>query len=355
MKKYNFSSGPATLPQSLFEEASKAVVDYQNSGLSILEISHRSDTFVEIIEGAKALVVELLGLEDDFEVLFLTGGASMQFCQVPFNLLSTNGTAAFLDTGTWSEKAIKEAKLFGNVETLASSKSSTFNHIPKNYTVPHQADYFHITTNNTIYGTQIHEIPDSPIPIVADMSSDIFSKQINMNQFGLVYAGAQKNLGPAGTTLVLVRKSLLGKTGRAIPSMMDYKVHIAKKSAFNTPPVFPIYCCYLGLQWIKEQTISQLEKNNRLKAKLIYEEIDRNSLIEGHTTIEDRSMMNATFILTNPELESAFVDLADQANCVGIQGHRSVGGFRASIYNAMPIEGVQTLIEVMQELERKFG
>ncbi|MGB0931478.1 MAG: 3-phosphoserine/phosphohydroxythreonine transaminase [Chitinophagales bacterium] len=355
MKKYNFSSGPATLPQSLFEEASKAVIDYQNSGLSILEISHRSDTFVEIIEGAKSLVVELLDLEDDFEVLFLTGGASMQFCQVPFNLLPSNGTATYLDTGTWSEKAVKEAKLFGNVEVLASSKSSTFNHIPKNYVIPQEADYFHITTNNTIYGTQVHDIPTSPIPIVADMSSDIFSKQINMNQFGLVYAGAQKNLGPAGTTLVLVRKSLLGKTGRAIPSMMDYQVHIAKKSAFNTPPVFPIYCCYLGLQWIKEQGITQLEKNNRLKAKLVYEEIDRNSLIEGHTAVQDRSMMNATFILKNPELESVFVDLTDQANCVGVQGHRSVGGFRASIYNAMPIEGVQTLIEVMQELERKFG
>ncbi len=355
MKKYNFSSGPATLPQPLFEEAAKAVLDYQDSGLSILEISHRSDTFVEILEGAKSLVVELLGLEDDFEVLFLTGGASMQFCQVPFNLLSSNGTGLYLDTGTWSEKAIAEAKLFGNVQVLASSKSSTFNHIPKGYAIPQQGDYFHITTNNTIYGTQIHDIPQASIPIVADMSSDIFSKKIDTNQFGLVYAGAQKNLGPAGTTLVLVRKSLLGKTGRAIPSMLDYQVHIAKQSAFNTPPVFPIYCCYLGLQWIKKQGIAQLEKINRQKAQLIYQEIDRNSLTKGHTTVEDRSMMNATFTLTNPELEESFVDLAEQANCVAIQGHRSVGGFRASIYNAMPIEGVQTLVEVMQEFERQFG
>lgn len=355
MKKYNFSSGPATLPQPLFEEAAKAVLDYQNSGLSILEISHRSNTFVEILEGAKSLVVELLDLEDDFEVLFLTGGASMQFCQVPFNILTSNGTALYLDTGTWSENAIKEAKLFGKVEVLASSKSSTFNHIPKNYTIPENADYFHITTNNTIYGTQIHEIPKTNVPIVADMSSDIFSKEIDMNQFGLVYAGAQKNLGPAGTTLVLVRKSLLGKTSRAIPSMMDYRVHISKKSAFNTPPVFPIYCSYLGLQWIKEQGIANLEKVNRQKAQMLYEEIDRNPLLQGHTVKEDRSMMNATFVLTRPELDKAFVDLATEANCVAIRGHRSVGGFRASIYNAMPMEGVKTLIGVMQELERKFG
>ncbi|MEZ4887189.1 MAG: 3-phosphoserine/phosphohydroxythreonine transaminase [Chitinophagales bacterium] len=355
MKKYNFSSGPAVLPQSLFEQAAKATLDYQDSGLSILEISHRSDAFVEILEGSQRLVIELLDLDDDFEVLFLSGGASMQFCQVPFNLLPSNGLAAYLDTGTWSENAIKEAKLFGNIEVVASSKSSTFNHIPKSYTIPNQADYFHITTNNTIYGTQIHEIPKSEVPIVADMSSDIFSKQIDMNQFGLVYAGAQKNLGPAGTTLIIVRKSLLGKTNRAIPSMLDYQVHIAKNSSFNTPPVFPIYCCYLGLQWIKEKGIAQIEKDNRLKARLMYDEIDRNSLFEGHSVVEDRSMMNATFVLKNAELESSFLDMATQANCLTIQGHRSVGGFRASIYNTMPIEGVQTLVSVMQEMERKFG
>ena len=296
-----------------------------------------------------------LNLDDDFEVLFLTGGASTQFCLAPFNLLPSNGFAAYLDTGTWSEKAIKEAKLFGGVQTLASSKSSGFNHIPKNYAIPKDAAYLHITTNNTIYGTQMHEIPATKVPIVADMSSDIFSKEMDMNQFGLIYAGAQKNLGPAGTTLVLVRKSLLGKAGRAIPSMLDYQIHIAKKSAFNTPPVFPIYCCYLGLQWIKEQGIAQLEKVNAQKAKLFYEEIDRNSLLKGHALEEDRSFMNLTFTLTKPELESALLDMANAANCVAIKGHRSVGGFRASMYNAMPIEGVKTLISVLQELERKFG
>ncbi|MGB1243179.1 MAG: 3-phosphoserine/phosphohydroxythreonine transaminase [Chitinophagales bacterium] len=355
MKKYNFSSGPAILPQSLFEQAAKATLDYQDSGLSILEISHRSDAFVEIMEGAKSLVVELLDLEDDFEVLFLTGGASTQFCLVPFNLLPSNGLAVYLDTGTWSEKAIKEAKLFGNVEVLASAKDSNFNHIPRNYQIPNQATYCHLTTNNTIYGTQMHEIPKTNVPIVADMSSDIFSKKIDMNQFGMVYAGAQKNLGPAGTTLLLIRKSLLGKTNRAIPSMLDYRVHIAKKSAFNTPPVFPIYCCYLGLQWIKERGITQIEQDNLLKAKLIYEEIDRNSLTKGHALVEDRSTMNASFVLTDTKLEKSFLDLAEQANCVGVKGHRSVGGFRASIYNAMPIEGVEALVDVMQELERKFG
>jgi len=355
MKKYNFSSGPAILPQSLFEQAAKATLDYKDSGLSILEISHRSDAFVEIMEGAKSLVVELLGLEDDFEVLFLTGGASTQFCLVPFNLLPPNGLATYLDTGTWSEKAIKEAKIFGNVEVLASSKSSNFNHIPKNYQIPSQATYCHITTNNTIYGTQMHEMPKTNVPVVADMSSDIFSKKIDMNQFGVVYAGAQKNLGPAGTTLLLVRKSLLGKVDRSIPSMLDYRVHIAKKSAFNTPPVFPIYCCYLGLQWIKEKGLAQIEQDNLLKAKLIYDEIDRNSLTKGHSVIEDRSTMNASFVLTDTTLEQSFLDLTEQANCVGVKGHRSVGGFRASIYNAMPIEGVQALVDSMQELERKFG
>ncbi len=355
MKKYNFSSGPAILPQSVFEQAARSVLEYNNLGLSILEMSHRSDPFVEILEGAKNMVIELLDLDDDFEVLFLTGGASSQFCVVPYNLLPLNGTAAYLDTGTWSVKAIKEAKIFGGVEVVESSKASNFNFIPKDYEVSEQSTYFHITTNNTIYGTQIHNIPTTNIPIVADMSSDIFSKQIDMNQFGLVYAGAQKNLGPAGTTLVLVRKSLLGKVNRAIPSMLDYQVHIAKKSAFNTPPVFPIYCCYLGLQWIKEKGIAQIEKDNQLKAKILYDEIDRNPLIRGNVAKEDRSLMNVTFTLKDSNLDQALYDLAEAANCVTINGHRSVGGFRASIYNAMPLEGVQTLIKVMQELERKFG
>ena len=351
MSKINFSSGPAMLPQSVLEELSRAVLNYQNSGLSILEISHRSDAFVEILEGARSLVRELYQLTEDYEVLFLTGGASMQFCQVPYNLLNTNGLATYLDTGTWSAKAIKEAQLFGRTKIVASSKDKNYSYVPdfKSYgsQVGKDSTYFHITTNNTVYGTQIHDLPAVDCPLVADMSSDIFSKPLSIEKFGLIYAGAQKNMGPAGTTLVIVRKDLLGKVERDLPTMLDYRTHINKKSAFNTPPVYAIYACYLTLQWIKNKTLVQIAKDNQQKANLLYNEIDRNPLFEGTVNKSDRSLMNVTFRLKEERLTDIFLQKAAEAGCVALKGYRTVGGCRASIYNAMPLEGVERLVEVM--------
>ncbi len=357
IKKHNFSAGPAILPASVIAEAAEAVRDYQGSGLSLLELSHRGPEFVAILKEAIALTRELLNLPEDYEVLFLTGGASSQFFMTAMNLLPQNGNASYVDTGSWSTKAIKEAKLFGNIDTLASSKDKNYTYIPKGYTVPNDSTYLHLTSNNTIFGTQYHTWPATDRPLVCDMSSDIFSRPIDVSRFGLIYAGAQKNLGPAGTTLVIVRKDMLGQTGeRAIPTMLNYETHIAKSSSFNTPPVYPIYVCMLTLRWIKALGgVTAMSHKNQEKAALLYREIDQNPLFEGTAAKEDRSLMNATFVSKRPELDNEFLAACEAEGCVGVKGHRSVGGFRASIYNAMPIESVQTLVNVMQQFAEKHA
>ena len=353
MKKHNFSAGPCILPQEVFQEASQAVLDFNNSGLSILEISHRSKDFVAVMEDARQLALELLGLEGKgYKALFLQGGASMEFLMVAYNLLEKK--AAYLNTGTWSSKAIKEAKLFGEVNVVASSEDKNFSYIPKGYMIPTDVDYFHCTSNNTIFGTQMKTFPNTPKPMVCDMSSDIFSRQLDFSKFDLIYAGAQKNMGPAGTTLVIVKEDLLGKVTRQIPSMLDYKVHIDKDSMFNTPAVYPVYVSFLTLKWLKAQGgIKAIEEKNEKKAALLYSEIDINPLFKGYTTIEDRSIMNATFNLTDESLKEDFEAMLKDAGINGLNGHRSVGGYRASMYNALPLESVQVLVDVMSDLERK--
>lgn len=352
MKKHNFSAGPCILPQEVFEKASAAVLDFNNSGLSILEISHRSEAFVSVIEEARALVLELLGLQDKgYQALFLHGGASMQFLMVAYNLLEKK--AAYTNTGTWSSKAIKEAKLFGEVVEVASSKDKNFNYIPKDYIIPTDTDYFHCTSNNTIYGTQMKTFPKTQVPLVCDMSSDILSRTLDFSQFDLIYAGAQKNMGPAGVTLVVVKEEILGKVARQIPSMMNYQVHIEKDSMFNTPSVFAVYTSLLNLQWLKKLGgIAGIEDKNTKKAALLYDEIDRNPLFKGFAEKEDRSIMNPTFNLAEGADKTTFDKLWKEANINGINGHRSVGGYRASMYNAMPIESVQVLVDVMQHFEK---
>lgn len=355
-QQHNFSAGPGILPREVIEQSAQAVLNFNNSGLSLIEVSHRGKDFVAVMDEARNVVRRLLQLDDSYEVLFLQGGASLQFAMVPFNLLSQNGHAAYLNTGVWSKKAIKEAKMLGKVSVVASSEADNFNHIPKQYEIPADADYFHCTSNNTIYGTQLKSFPDAPVPMVCDMSSDIFSKPFDASKFGLIYAGAQKNMGPAGATLVIVKKDLLGKSGRAIPSMLDYQVHIDGESMYNTPPVFPVYASMLTLQWVERNGgLAGAEARNNAKAKLIYDEIDRNGLFVGTAAREDRSEMNVTFVLKNPEQEAAFSALLKDANISGLKGHRSVGGFRASIYNAMPIESVQVLVDVMQHFEKTIG
>lgn len=353
-KKHNFFAGPAILPASVLKQATAAIEDFAGMGLSILEISHRSKQFVSVVEEAVSLTKELLDLDDNYEVLFLTGGASSQFYMAPMNLLPQDGTACYTNTGTWSDKAIKEARLFGNVNVLASSKESNYTYIPKDYEIPADATYLHMTSNNTVFGTQHHAFPETNVPIVCDMSSDIFSRPIDISKFGIIYCGAQKNMGPAGVTLVIVNKKLLGKTGRTIPSMLDYNTHIAKGSMFNTPPTFPIYVSMLTMRWVKENGgVAAMATKNEAKAKLIYDEIDSNPLFEGTTAVEDRSLMNVTFKMKNAEMEEAFLADCAASDCVGIKGHRSVGGFRASIYNAMPIESVQVLVDVMKGFASK--
>ncbi|MFJ1474862.1 3-phosphoserine/phosphohydroxythreonine transaminase [Capnocytophaga cynodegmi] len=353
MKKHNFSAGPSILPQAVFEKASKAVLNFEDSGLSILEISHRSKEFLNVIEKARALALEIAGLDDSYEVLFLHGGASTQFLSVPYNLLEKK--AAYIDTGTWSNKALKEAQLFGNVEIIASSKADRYKYIPKNFSIPSDADYLHITTNNTIYGTQFHHIPETNIPLVADMSSDIFSRDIDYSKFSLIYAGSQKNLGTSGSTMVLVKKAILGKVSRKIPSILDYQNQIKNESMFNTPTTFSIYVNLLVLQWIQEKGgVKALEKLNKDKAELLYNEIDRNPLVEGYATKEDRSLMNVSFFLKDQSMQQKFDTLWQNADISGLKGHRSLGGYRASIYNAMPIESVQVLVDVLKELEKKY-
>ena len=353
MKKHNFSAGPSILPQEVLQKASEAVLNLKNENLSLLEISHRSKAFVDIMENARSLVLELLSLEGKgYKVLFLQGGASTQFLMVALNLLEKR--AGYLNTGTWSKKAIAEAKIYDDIYEVASSESANFNYIPKGYDIPTDYDYFHCTSNNTIFGTQLKDIPNCPIPLVCDMSSDIFSRQIDYSKFDLIYAGAQKNMGPAGTTLVVVREDILGKVSRKIPSMMDYKVHISKSSMFNTPPVFAVYTSMLTLEWLKGLGgLEEIEKRNNKKAQLIYSEIDLNPLFKGFAVKEDRSSMNATFNLANDDLKETFDTMCKEAGISGLNGHRSVGGYRASMYNALPLESVQVLVEVMSELERK--
>jgi phosphoserine aminotransferase len=340
------------LPQEVLDKSAQAVLDFDN-GLSLVEISHRSKAFVDVMEHARALALELLGLEGmGYKALFLQGGASTQFLAVALNLLEKR--AAYLNTGTWSDKAIKEAQIFDDVTEVASSKDANYNYIPKGYDIPSDHDYFHCTSNNTIFGTQIKDFPECDIPMVCDMSSDIFSRTIDFSKFDLIYAGAQKNMGPAGTTLVVVREDVLGKVSRKIPSMMDYKVHISKGSMFNTPPVFPVYTSMLNLEWLKNKGgIAAIEKENKKKAQLIYSEIDLNPLFDGFAAKADRSTMNATFTLANDDLKDSFDSMCLEAGINGLNGHRSVGGYRASMYNALTLESVQVLVEIMSELERK--
>ena len=353
MKKHNFSAGPCILPQEVFQEASQAILDFNNSGLSILEISHRSADFVAVMEEAQSLALELLDLKDKgYKALFLQGGASTQFLMVAYNLLQDK--AAYLNTGTWSTKAIKEAKLFGDIVEVASSKDKNFNYIPKSYSIPEDVDYFHCTSNNTIFGTQMKQFPSTSKPLVCDMSSDIFSRQINFSNFDLIYAGAQKNMGPAGTTLVIVKEDILGKVSREIPSMMSYATHIGKDSMFNTPAVYAVYVSMLTLRWLKEKGgVKAIEKLNNKKAELIYAEIDRNPLFKGFAATEDRSAMNATFNLVDETHKERFDKMWKEAGVNGLNGHRSVGGYRASMYNALPLESVQLVVDLMQELEKK--
>lgn len=353
MKIHNFSAGPSILPQEVLKKASEAVVEYNDIGLSLLEISHRSKHFVDIMENARSLALELLGLEGKgYKALFLQGGASMQFVMVALNLLEKR--AGYLNTGTWSSNAIKEAKLYGDIKEVASSKDKGFNYIPKNYTIPEDYDYFHCTSNNTIYGTQIKQFPQSPIPLVCDMSSDIFSRQLDFSKFDVIYAGAQKNMGPAGTTLVVVKEDILGKVSRNIPSIMDYQVQIGKSSMFNTPPVFAVYASMLTLEWLKDKGgIKAIEKDNEMKARVLYSEIDLNPLFKGYAVKEDRSLMNGTFTLANDDLKDTFETMLREAGISGLNGHRSVGGYRASMYNALSLDSVKALVEVMSELETK--
>lgn len=351
--KHNFGAGPGILPQDVLKEAANSIVDFNGIGLSLLEISHRTEEFEAVVDEACALVKELLSLNNNYSVIFVQGGASLQFAMVPYNLLGANDSASYLDTGVWANKAIKEAKLFGNVNVVASSKDDNYTHIPKKYVVPSDAKYFHITSNNTIYGTQLHTFPTSKVPLVCDMSSDIFSRDFDANQFDLIYAGAQKNMGPAGVTLVIVKNDLLGKVDRKIPSMLDYKIHIEGGSMYNTPPVFALYVSMLTLRWVKSQGgVKAIEKVNNEKAASLYAEIDRNSLFKGTCAIEDRSRMNVCFVMNKPELEKDFLSFAEKHQCIGLKGHRSVGGFRASLYNALPLKSVQHLVNVMQEFEK---
>ena len=352
MKKHNFSAGPCVLPQEVLLKASEAVMNFDN-GLSLIEISHRSKAFVDVMENARSLALELLGLEGKgYKALFLQGGASTQFLMVALNLLEKR--AGYLNTGTWSDKAIKEARIYDDIYEIASSKDANYNYIPKGYSIPEDYDYFHCTSNNTIFGTQIKSFPNSPVPMVCDMSSDIFSRTIDFTKFDIIYAGAQKNMGPAGTTLVVIKEDILGSVSRKIPSMMDYKVHIDKGSMFNTPPVFAVYTSMLTMEWLKNLGgIEAIEKENEKKAGLIYSEIDLNPLFKGFASNEDRSTMNATFTLTNDIFKETFETMCAEAGINGINGHRSVGGYRASMYNALTLDSVATLVEVMSELERK--
>lgn len=356
-KVHNFSAGPCILPQEVLQKASEAIQNFNGLNLSLIEISHRSKDFVAVMDKAQALVKELLEVPEGYSVLFLQGGASLGFLTTVLNFMKKDGHVAYLNTGAWSKKALKEAQNIGKVTVVGSSEDKNFCYIPKGYTIPDETDYFHITTNNTIFGTQIKEIPTPPNTLlIADMSSDIFSKKVNMSDYAMIYAGAQKNMGPAGTTLYIVKDELLGHTGRSIPTMLDLRTHIKKGSMFNTPPVFPIYVSMLTLQWLKDNGgIKWIENINQQKADLLYNEIDNNPLFRGTAEKEDRSNMNATFVLTNEDLKEEFDQMWSAANISGIKGHRDVGGYRASMYNALPLESVQVLVNVMQEFALKYA
>jgi len=354
MKKHNFSAGPSILSPYTIQHTAEGVLDLNKTGLSVMEISHRSKDFMAIMEETQQLFKDLLDIPSGYSVLLLQGGASMQFCMVPYNLLRTK--AAYLDTGSWANKAIKEAKIFGEVEVVASSQESTYSYIPRDYQVPSDADYFHITTNNTIYGTEIKEDMDCVVPLVADMSSDIFSRPLDVSKYALIYGGAQKNLAPAGVTFVIIKDEILGKVDRPIPTMLDYRTHVEKESMFNTPPCLAIYAAMHTLRWYKEQGgVEAMYKLNLQKAKILYDEIDRNPLfVSGINNEEDRSIMNVTFVMTEEykDKEAEFLSFATERGMSGLKGHRSVGGFRASIYNAMPISSVNALIDTMKEFEK---
>ena len=354
--KHNFGAGPGILPRKAIEKSAQAILDLNGTGLSILEISHRSKDFDAILAQTKSLVKELLNVPDNYSILFLQGGASTQFSMVPMNLLPVGGKAAYVESGVWASKAAKEAKLFGNVETVASSKDRNFCYVPTSYAIPSDASYLHITSNNTIYGTQMASFPESNIPVVCDMSSDIFSRPVDVSKFDLIYAGAQKNMGPAGVTLVIMKNDIHGKSGRAIPTMLDYKTHIENDSLFNTPPVFAIYVCMATLEWLKEiGGVSSIEKLNTQKANLLYSEIDSNPLFKGTADVDSRSKMNVCFLLEKPELDESFSALLKDNGVIGLKGHRSVGGYRASLYNALPISSVEFLVSLMQDFAKKNG
>lgn len=354
MKIHNFSAGPGILPKEVLEKAAQGCINYNNSGLSVLEVSHRSKDIISIFDNGVALVKKLLKLDDSYEVVFLQGGASMQFAMVAANFLGKK--AAYLNTGVWAKKAIKEAKLYGEVDVIASSADKNFSYLPKSYTIPSDADYFHFTSNNTIYGTQMRDFPDSPVPMICDMSSDIFSHQFDASKFSLIYAGAQKNMGPAGATTVIIKKDLLDRIVRELPSMLNYKTHVDGASMFNTPPVFAVFVSMLTLQWLESQGgVEWAEKRNQEKAQLFYDELDRNSQFVGTVEVEDRSFMNANFVMKDSSKEDAFKAMLKEAGISGLNGHRSVGGFRASMYNAMDISSVQALVDVMKNFENNNG
>ncbi|MES2774550.1 MAG: 3-phosphoserine/phosphohydroxythreonine transaminase [Bacteroidota bacterium] len=353
---HNFNGGPSILPKEVFEEASSAILNFNNTGLSILEIGHRTSLFQPVLDEAIALAKELMQLDDEHEILFLHGGASTQFMQVPMNLLGENETAAYLDCGTWGLKAIKEAKLFGNVHVVGSSKDKGYTYIPKGYEIPADAKYFHYTTNNTIEGTEIFDIPETNVPLVADMSSDILSHVMDFNRFDLIYAGAQKNIGAAGVNMVVVKKDILGKVDRNIPSMLDYRQHIANGSMLNTPPVFAIYVCMLTLRWLKNLGgVAAIESINNQKANLLYNALDTLPIFSPTVAKEDRSKMNVVFVMPDKNLEEEFKTLAKQEGMVGIGGHRSVGGFRVSLYNALQLSSVEAFVGLMNEFAQKKG
>jgi len=355
MKKHNFSAGPCILPEEVIKKASESILNFNNDNLSLIEISHRSKPFVSVMQNARDLVRELLSVPNNYSILFLQGGASLEFLMAPYNLLSLDGECAYINTGAWSVKAIQEAKKLGNTLVIGDSSDQNFNYIPKNLAFPKNLDYLHYTSNNTIYGTQFKSYPETDNILVCDMSSDIFSKKIDVNKFGLIYAGAQKNMGPAGTTLIIVKNEILGKNGRDIPTMLDYQKHIEKESMFNTPPVFSVYVSMLTLEWLKQQGgVSEIEKINNEKALMLYNEIDRNPLFEGYANLEDRSVMNATFNLLDKKLEDKFDSLCIENGINGLKGHRSVGGYRASMYNALPLSSVSHLVKLMQKFENKI-
>jgi phosphoserine aminotransferase len=358
MKKYvhNFSAGPCILPKEVMQKAAEAVIEYNNSGLSIIEMSHRSKDFVAVMDKSFALVRELLNVPDNYDISFLQGGASLQFTMLPQNLLPVGGKVGYLNTGVWASKAIKEAEFYGETIQVASSKDKNFSYVPKDYNIPSDLSYLHLTSNNTIYGTQLKSFPETSVPLVCDMSSDLMSKVIDVSKFDLIYAGAQKNMGPAGVTLVISKKGIFGKSGRKIPTMLDYTTHIDNESMFNTPPCFSIYTCMLTMEWLKNLGgIAAMEAINEKKGKLLYDEIDSNPLFVGTAAKEDRSLMNVTFVMKDPSLEPEFSQIAKERNLSGIEGHRSVGGYRASIYNAMPIESIQALVDAMRDMAKKHA